>query len=78
MVPMAGSPVLLKLGFDKPLDPENTFTAMEFLEAKKHGYMKPDFDLDKPKDAATHVDAFRSDDRYGVAKPLVPYTGIKA
>jgi hypothetical protein len=73
---MAGSPVLKRLGFDKPIDPEYTFTATEFLEAKKHGYMKPDFDLDKPKDA-THADDFRADDRFAVAKPLVSYTALK-
>ncbi|KAF8857059.1 gibberellin 2-oxidase [Acephala macrosclerotiorum] len=79
MLPMADSPVLKRLGFDKQLDPEHTFNATEFLEAKKHGYMKPDFDTDKPKDA-THIDDFRSGDRYEVAKPLVSYgpgTGIK-
>lgn len=76
---MAASPVLQRLGFDRPLDPEHTFNAIDFLEAKKHGYMKPDFDTDKPKDA-THVDDFRSDDRYEVTKPLVSYglgAGIK-
>ncbi|TVY29195.1 Flavanone 3-dioxygenase [Lachnellula hyalina] len=72
MLPMAGSPVLKRLGLDKPLDPDNTFTATEFLEAKKHGYMKPDFDHDKPK-GENHADMFRADDRYEVAKPLVSY-----
>lgn len=76
MLPMAGSPVLKRLGFDKPIDPEYTFTATEFLEAKKHGYMKPDFDLDKPKDT-THVDDFRGGDRFAVAKPLVSYAALK-
>lgn len=76
MLPMAGSPVLKRLGLDKPLDPNNAFTATEFLEAKKHGYMKPDFDHDKPK-GENHVDMFRADDRYEVTKPLVSY-GIKA
>lgn len=68
--------LLKRLGFDKPLDPQNTFTATEFIEAKKHGYMKPDFDHDRPKDE-THVDPFRGGDKYEVARPLVSYNGIK-
>ncbi len=72
MLPLTGSPVMKRLGFDKPIDPEHTFTATEFLEAKKHGYMKPDFDHDRPKDA-THKDPFREGDRFQEIEPLVHY-----
>lgn len=76
MTPIAGSPVLKRLGFDKPLDPNNIFTATEFLRAKREGYMKPDFDLDRPKEKM-HIDPFRGGDKYSVTKPLVSYSSSK-
>ncbi|RDW84618.1 putative clavaminate synthase-like protein [Coleophoma cylindrospora] len=75
--PLRNSPVLRRLGFDKPLDPNITYTATGFLEAKKNGYLKPDFDFDRPRDAKLHSDPFREGDSFSVlAKPLVAVPGI--
>ncbi|KAI0126255.1 hypothetical protein BJ170DRAFT_726185 [Xylariales sp. AK1849] len=64
------SPVLKKLAMDKPLDPSVTYNTTEFLEAKKHGYLKPDFDSDKPREEG-HEDPFREGDTFRVLeKPL--------
>jgi len=78
LLPLPNSPTLKGLGFDKPLDQTVTYTSTEFIEAKKHGYMKPDFDHDRPVDPKIHEDPFRGGDRFEVTKPLVSYPGIKA
>ncbi|KAK6088772.1 oxidase [Seiridium cupressi] len=65
------SPVLKELAMDKPLDPSVTYSTTEFLEAKRHGYLKPDFDFDKPREEG-HEDPFREDDTFKLLeKPLV-------
>ncbi|KAH8599086.1 gibberellin 2-oxidase [Bisporella sp. PMI_857] len=76
LVPFKNSPVLKRLGRDKPLDPTAIYTAAEFLGAKKHGYLKPDFDLDRPRDATLHEDPFREGDTLpALAEPLVALPG---
>ncbi|KAI1370865.1 hypothetical protein F4677DRAFT_450939 [Hypoxylon crocopeplum] len=68
--PFKDSPVLKQTGKYKPLDPNVTYNTTEFLEAKKHGYLKPDFDFDKPKGEG-HSDPFREGDTFEVLnKPL--------
>ncbi|KAM0810378.1 putative Fe2OG dioxygenase domain-containing protein [Seiridium cardinale] len=65
------SPVLEKLAMDKPLDPSVTYSTTEFLKAKKHGNLKPDFDFDKPREEG-HEDPFREGETFKVLeKPLV-------
>lgn len=64
LLPMANSPVLKRLGRDKPLDPEVTYNTVGFLEAKKHGYLKPDLDFDKPRNQKIHSDPFREGDTF--------------
>lgn len=69
--PLPRSPVLRILGRDKPLDPAATYTTAEFLEAKKHGYLKPELDFDRPRDASVHCDPFREGDRFAAADRLL-------
>lgn len=64
------SPMLRQLGLNKPLDPGVIYSTTDFLEAKKHGYLKPDFDFDKPR-GSDHEDPFREGDTFEVLdKPL--------
>jgi hypothetical protein len=68
--PFKNSLVLKRMGLDKPLDPSVTYNTADFLEAKKHGYLKPDFDFDKPREKG-HSDPFREGDTFQVPeKPL--------
>jgi isopenicillin N synthase-like dioxygenase len=71
LTPFKRSPVLNGLGMDKPLDPDVAYNTTDFLEAKKHGYLKPDFDFDRPREDH-HSDPFREGDLFAVSeKPLV-------
>lgn len=45
--PFPFSPLLKEMGLDKPIDPE-VYTATEFVNKKRNGYMKRDFDTDRP------------------------------
>ncbi|CAG9990048.1 unnamed protein product [Clonostachys byssicola] len=71
LAPFQNSPVLKRLGKDKPLDPNVTYSTVEFLEAKKHGYLKPDLDFDKPKDKDLHDDPFRQGDRFAATEKVL-------
>ncbi|KAJ9151371.1 Clavaminate synthase-like protein [Pleurostoma richardsiae] len=71
LLPWQNSPLLKRLGKDKPLDPTVTYNTVQFLEAKKHGYLKPDLDFDRPKDSKIHSDPFHEGDTFKpTAKPL--------
>lgn len=71
LLPMRDSPVLARLGNDKPLDPAVTYNTVQFLEAKKRGYLKPELDFDRPRDEQLHSDPFHEGDTYKpTAKPL--------
>ncbi|VUC26108.1 unnamed protein product [Clonostachys rosea] len=79
LFPFPHSPVLKRLGKDKPLDRNVIYNTVEFLEAKKHGYLKPELDFDKPKDKDLHDDPFRQGDRFAVTeKVLASITEISA
>lgn len=60
--PMKDSPILKRLGKDRPLDPTVTYNTAQFLEAKKHGYLKPELDFDRPRDSKMHSDPFHDGD----------------
>ncbi|KZF19604.1 gibberellin 2-oxidase [Xylona heveae TC161] len=51
------SPYLKRLGIDKPLD-EKVFNMADYLEARKHGYKRLDFDHDRPRTDGYHMDPF--------------------
>lgn len=52
-----GSPLLKRLGIDKPLD-ETVYDMGDYLNARKHGYKRLDFDHDRPRQDGYHVDPF--------------------
>lgn len=62
LLPFQNSPVLKRLGKDKPLDRSVTYNALQFMEAKKKGYLKPELDFDRPRDDKIHSDPFRGGD----------------
>ncbi|KAI0149270.1 hypothetical protein BJ166DRAFT_628841 [Pestalotiopsis sp. NC0098] len=64
ILPFKDSPVLKRLGRDKPLDPSVTYNTAQFLEAKKQGYLKPDLDFDRPRETGVHSDPFREGDTF--------------
>ncbi|CAH0019618.1 unnamed protein product [Clonostachys rhizophaga] len=79
LAPLHNSPVLKRLGRNKPLDLDVTYSTVEFLEAKKHGYLKPDLDFDKPKDKDLQDDPFRQGDRFAATeKVLASITKVSA
>jgi isopenicillin N synthase-like dioxygenase len=51
------SPLLKRLGIDKPLD-ETVYNMADYLNARKHGYKRLDFDHDKPRQDGYHADPF--------------------
>lgn len=51
------SPLLKRLGIDKPLD-EKVYTMADYLNARKHGYKRLDFDHDRPRQDGYHADPF--------------------
>lgn len=74
ILPFQDSPVLRKLGRDKPLDPSVTYNTVQFLEAKKHGYLKPDLDFDRPRESGVHSDPFREGDTFAPAQKALAST----
>ncbi|OJD32510.1 clavaminate synthase-like protein [Diplodia corticola] len=54
------SPLLKRLGADKPLDPV-VYTMPEYLNARKHGYKRLDFDSDRPRQLGLHEDPFHGE-----------------
>lgn len=50
------SPLLKLLGLDKPLD-NVLYNMSDFLNARKHGYKRLDFDYDRPR-GEDHQDPF--------------------
>jgi isopenicillin N synthase-like dioxygenase len=51
------SPLLKRLGIDKPLD-EMVFMMADYLNARKHVYKRLDFDHDRPRQDGYHADPF--------------------
>lgn len=51
------SPLLKRLGIDKPLD-ETVYNMGDYLNARKHGYKRLDFDHDRPRQSGYHTDPF--------------------
>ncbi|PLB53903.1 Clavaminate synthase-like protein [Aspergillus steynii IBT 23096] len=51
------SPLLKRLGIDKPLD-ETVYNMADYLNARKHGYKRLDFDNDRPRQDGYHADPF--------------------
>ncbi|KAL3418518.1 hypothetical protein PVAG01_10234 [Phlyctema vagabunda] len=51
------SPVLKRLGIDKSLD-EKVYNMADYLNARKHGYKRLDFDHDRPRQDGYHADPF--------------------
>lgn len=49
------SPLLRKLGIDRPLD-EKVYTMSQYLYARKNGYKRIDFDQDRPRKEGYHTD----------------------
>ena len=57
LIPIEESPLLQRMGTDKPVD-DTAFTMAEFLDARKHGYDRPEYDIDRPRDGKKHEDFF--------------------
>ncbi|KAI9925406.1 hypothetical protein MW887_005787 [Aspergillus wentii] len=51
------SPLLQRLKIDKPLD-ETVYNMADYLNARKHGYKRLDFDNDRPRMEGVHADPF--------------------
>ncbi|PYH93103.1 Clavaminate synthase-like protein [Aspergillus ellipticus CBS 707.79] len=51
------SPLLQRLAIDKPLD-ERVYNMADYLNARKHGYKRLDFDNDRPRHEGRHADPF--------------------
>ena len=56
LVPVENSPLLQRMGMDKPVDPDHVWNMADFLNARKHGYTRKEYDLDKPFDKKKHAD----------------------
>ncbi|EOD50392.1 Clavaminate synthase-like protein [Neofusicoccum parvum] len=54
------SPLLKRLGLDKPLDPV-VYNMPDYLNARKHGYKRLDFDNDRPRQQGVHEDPFHGE-----------------
>lgn len=54
------SPLLRRVGRDQPLDPV-VYTMPEYLNARKHGYKRLDFDNDRPREQGVHEDPFHGE-----------------
>lgn len=57
LVPIKNSPLLHRLGSDKPID-DRVFCMADYLDARKHGWKRFEFDIDRPRDATKHADFF--------------------
>lgn len=54
------SPLLKRVGRSEPLDPV-VYTMPDYLNARKHGYKRLDFDNDKPREQGVHEDPFHGE-----------------
>ncbi|TDZ38065.1 Gibberellin 2-beta-dioxygenase 2 [Colletotrichum spinosum] len=57
LVPVENSPLLQRMGADKPID-ERVFCMADYLDARKHGWKRYDFDMDRPREEGKHQDPF--------------------
>ena len=57
LVPIEGSPLLERLGANKPVD-DRIFCMADYLDARKHGYKRYEYDIDRPADPTKHADFF--------------------
>lgn len=57
LVPIEGSPLLQRLGANKPID-DRVFCMADYLDARKHGWKRYEFDIDRPMDTSKHQDFF--------------------
>lgn len=57
LVPIEDSPLLQRMGTDKPID-ERVFCMADYLDARKHGWKRYDFDIDRPREEGVHQDPF--------------------
>ncbi|KAH7166401.1 gibberellin 2-oxidase [Dactylonectria macrodidyma] len=57
LVPIENSPLLKRMGADTPMD-DRIFCMADYLDARKHGWKRYEFDLDKPRDESKHADFF--------------------
>lgn len=57
LVPIEGSPLLESLGADKPID-DRIFCMADYLDARKHGWKRFEYDIDRPADSKKHADFF--------------------
>ncbi|EHY55602.1 hypothetical protein HRR83_007816 [Exophiala dermatitidis] len=57
LVPIENSPLLQRLGADKPVD-DRVFCMADYLDARKHGYKRIEFDIDRPAEPGKHADFF--------------------
>ncbi|KAJ0311312.1 hypothetical protein COL5a_002271 [Colletotrichum fioriniae] len=57
LVPIEDSPLLQRMGTDKPID-ERIFCMADYLDARKHGWKRYDFDIDRPREEGVHQDPF--------------------
>ncbi|KAI0111064.1 hypothetical protein GGR51DRAFT_508743 [Nemania sp. FL0031] len=55
--PLESSPLLKRLGRDKPMD-DRVFCMADYLDARKHGWKRYEYDIDRPMDATKHSDFF--------------------
>lgn len=55
--PLQGSPVLRRMGRDKPMD-DRVFCMADYLDARKHGWKRYEYDIDRPADPTKHADFF--------------------
>ncbi|KAF4775656.1 hypothetical protein HER10_EVM0012995 [Colletotrichum scovillei] len=53
LVPIEDSPLLQRMGTDKPID-ERVFCMADYLDARKHGWKRYDFDIDRPREEGGH------------------------
>ncbi|QKX60330.1 uncharacterized protein TRUGW13939_07473 [Talaromyces rugulosus] len=57
LVPIENSPLLARLGRDKPVD-DRIFCMTDYLDARKHGWKRYEYDIDRPMDPVKHADFF--------------------
>ncbi|KAI1484926.1 gibberellin 2-oxidase [Biscogniauxia mediterranea] len=57
LVPIENSPLLQRLGADKPID-DRVFCMADYLDARKHGWKRYEYDIDRPADPTKHADFF--------------------
>lgn len=57
LVPIEGSPLLESMGANKPID-DRVFCMADYLDARKHGWKRFEYDIDRPADPTQHADFF--------------------